>query len=482
MIPMRVVPLFGSGLYGKSAVVTRQKRLNCYMELREDGDKTKISCYGTPGLVAAFTTPTPAGLPVRGILGTQNSLYLVAYNQFQSVNSIGTSLFSSTIGTTSGQVSLAASPSNSINPSQVLVVDGVSAYLYNSSAATFTAVAASFPNGAKTCTFVSGFFVAEQPGTPYFWVSNAFDGTTWGALGFAAASAYSDTILAVDNLQGNLVIFSQLHTEFWQDQGLTPQPFAPILSAANEYGLAAVFSREHVDQTLIFLAQNKEGAVQFVQLNGFSPSVISNPDLEYIINGFSTVSDAVSLSYERDKHKFYQVTFPTANRSFLFDCATRLWSDVQTGSQMGRHWGNLSAYYAGQRMITDYATNQVYTLSDTQYTDNGQIIARELVTRHVLSQFNRIRVALLYIDMETGVGLQTGQGVNPQIMLQYSKDNGRTWSAERWVSSGLVGNYIARVIWRRFGSTRDATFRIRMTDPVKFVVTEGAMRIRQKAA
>jgi hypothetical protein len=473
---MRIVPMFGEGIAGKSYVVTRQRRLNCYFENRRDGDKTKIAVYGTPGLVAAFQPSTPLNQPLRGFLGTQSALYIVAYNQFQSLTATGASLATGTLGTTAGIVSMAFSPT------QVVIADGAAGYLYVPSTTTFSTIAANFPNGARTTTFVAGFFVAEQPGTAQFWVSNVNDGSTWNALAFASASSYSDNILAVDNLLGNLILFSQLHMEFWQNVGTTPQPFAPILSAANEFGLAAIFSRAHVSQTIIFLAQTREGQVQFVQVSGYSVTVISNPDLEYIINQFSVVSDAVGLSYEIDTHKFYQVSFPTANRSFLFDTSTALWSDVQTGPSVipSRHWGNLSAYYAGKTLISDYATNQVYTQSVNQFTDNGQIIIREIITRHILSNFNRVRISLVYLDMETGVGLQTGQGSNPQIMLQYSKDNGRTWSAERWVTSGLVGQYLTRVLWRRFGSTRDATFRIRMSDPVKFVITEGAIKIAER--
>jgi hypothetical protein len=478
VITLRVVPLFGSGIAGKSYVVTRQRRLNVYMELREDGDKTKVAIYGTPGLVAAFQPATPSNLPMRGMLGTQSALYLAAYNQFQSVTSNGTALATGMLNTIAGNVSMAN------NATQVVIADGANGYLFTPATSTFSTIGASFPNGARTVTFVAGFFVAEQPGSQQFWVSNVNDGSTWNSLAFASASAFSDNILAVDNLSGNLVLFSQQHMEFWQNQGLNPEPFAPILSAANEFGLAAIFSRAHVDQSLIFLAQNREGQAQFCQATGFNVQPISNPDLDSIVNSFSVVSDAVALSYGIDKHKFYQCTFPTANRSFLYDTASRLWSEVQTGPSVipVRHTGNLSAYYGGATLISDYATNQVYTLSPTTYTDNGTTIIRELITRHVLSAFNRIRISNVYIDMETGVGLQSGQGSNPQVMLQYSKDNGRTWSAERWVSAGIVGNYLARVIWRRFGSTRDATFRIRMSDPVKFVVTEGAMKIRQKRA
>lgn len=432
--------------------------------------------YGTPGLVAKFTFGT-SGIPARALLGTQTGLYAVDGSQFLSLNSSGATLASGAISTISGNASLAASPT------QIVVVDGVSGYYFTIATNVFTPIS-SFPaTSAHTVTFVAGFFVAEQPGTQQFWVSNSFDGSTWGSLAFASASAYSDTIVAVDNLSGNLLTFSQQHMEFWQDVGSSPEPFAPILSAANEYGLAAIFSRAHVDQTIIFLAQTRTGAVQVVQIqNSYNPVIISDADIDEIINSFQTVSDAVALSYQQGTHKFYQLTFPTANRSFLYDCSTKLWSEVQTGASLtpARHWGNLSTYYGGATLISDYSTNQMYVMSETNYTDNGQIIARELITRHVLSQFNRIRIALLYLDMETGVGLQTGQGFNPQLMLEYSKDNGRTWSAERWASSGLVGQYQARVIWRRFGSTRDATWRIRMTDPVKFVITEGAIKLNER--
>lgn len=479
---MKIIPLFGSGTAGKSFAVTRQRRLNVYFENRRDGDKTKVAVYGTPGLVLQFTASTPLGLPLRGFQGTQSALYLVAYNQFQSVNNIGAALATGTLGTSSGLVSIVYSPT------QVVIVDGASAYLYTPATLSFVAIVGFTATGAKTSTFVAGFFVAEQPGTQQAWVSNFQDGSTWGALAFLSMASTSDNILAVDNLSGNLILFGQKAMEFWQNQGSIPQPFAPVLSAANTWGLAAIFSRAHVlsanDQdSIIFLGQSEGGQVQLVQVTGFSPKVISDPDVESIWNSFATTSDATAYSYQIDTHRFYQINFPTGGRSWLYDGSTGVLSEVQTGPSVipVRHTGNLATYFAGQTLVADYATNLVYRLDPNAYTDNGAITIRQLITRHVLSSFNRIRVSLLYLDMETGVGLQSGQGSNPQIMLEYSKDNGRTWAAQRWVSSGLVGQYLTRVLWRRFGSTRDAVWRITQSDPVKFVITEGAFRVRERA-
>ena len=465
---MKVSVIFGLGIAGKSYSVTRQRRLNCYLENRDDGDKEPIVLYGTPGMKPLFTIGSG---PARAMLGTPTSLAAVSGATFYLINPAFATTYSTSILSNSGLVTLAQSPS------QVLLVDGVAGYLLNGGTLTKIAAAA-FPTTARTATFVGSYFVCEVPNTQQFQVSGSYDGTTWNALAFASASQFSDTLLAVDSLNGNLVCLGTLHTEFWQNVGSTPQPFAPILSATAEYGLAAIFSRAHVDNSLCFLAANPQGGYQVVQIKGYAVEVISTPDLEQIIGTFGAVGDAVALAYRADKHPMYQLTFPTANRSFLFDCLTRAWSETQTGITVNkyaqRHTGNLSALFNGNLLISDYATNQIYTPDPATFTDGGQTIPRELVTRHAKRDFNEFSIAEAYLDVETGVGLASGQGSAPQISLEVSKDSGRTWGMPRNVSIGAQGIYKIRAIWRRLGSARVFTFRVRMTDPVKFVLTAGA--------
>jgi len=76
----------------------------------------------------------------------------------------------------------------------------------------------------------------------------------------------------------------------------------------------------------------------------------------------------------------------------------------------------------------------------------------------------------MQLDCETGVGLNDGQGSDPQVMLRWSDDGGHTWSNEHWVSIGKIGQYGKRAIWRRLGMTlklRDRVYEISGTDPVK---------------
>jgi len=72
------------------------------------------------------------------------------------------------------------------------------------------------------------------------------------------------------------------------------------------------------------------------------------------------------------------------------------------------------------------------------------------------------------LDLQTGVGLVSGQGSDPQIMLRWSNDGGHTWSNEHWTSAGKMGATKTRAIWRQLGRARTRTFEVVVSDPVRF--------------
>jgi len=481
---VKALPLFGSGINGKSPIVTAQRRLNCYAELRPDDDKAQIAFYGTPGLLLyKALSQTPDG-SIRGMLASPNYLYVVAGSYLFKIHADGTAddVYTGTILTNSGPVSMAH------NGTQILIVDGVAGYIFSAfdtPGGTLTVIAdPDFPNGCKTCAFLSGFFIVENPSfNGRFQLSDSYNGSSWTGTQFATAEQDPDPLVAVDVDHGTLGLLGTKTIEYWQNVGALDFPFAPVIGATQEWGLAAQFSRAHVDNSVIFLAQNVQGQVQFMEFQGYQVVKISNNDIDAIINSFSTVTDAVAMSYLVDGHPMYQVTFPTANRSFLYDAQTQLWSEVQTGTALvNRHIGQYSVVFDNKIIVSDYSASNLYYFSSTTYTDNGATIKRQLQTRHVLRDFNVVGIDELYLNMETGVGIPTGQGSNPQIMLQVSRDDGRTFGPERWVSFGAGGRYRGpRAVWRRLGSGRDFVFKWTVTDPVKFAVTNGAVTLRERA-
>jgi len=84
--------------------------------------------------------------------------------------------------------------------------------------------------------------------------------------------------------------------------------------------------------------------------------------------------------------------------------------------------------------------------------------------------------------METGVGLATGQGSDPVMMMRYSNDGGHTWSNYKTSTIGRTGQYAARAEFRRLGAGRNRIWEISMTDPVKFAVLGGIVDVQKGSA
>lgn len=465
---MKVIPLFGSGVQSYSAIATAQRRLNCFYDPRTDSDKAAAFIRGTPGSVLWITLPV---YPIRGWRVVNNILYVVAKNNLYKVTTAGVATYLGTLTTLAGRVEIAD------NGLQLAIVDGTNGYTFTIAGSTFARITdANFPNGATSIAFLDGRFIVETPNSRQFVVGQAYDGTNWTPYTFATKENDSSLLVAVEVLNGMLVLWGANSIEFWQDVGTTPLPFARINGATQTWGLAATGSRAALNNTEVFLGQNPQGHVQVLMLNGYAPTRISTSDIEYIINSFSIFSDAVALTYMIDGHPMYQLTFPTGGRSFLYDALTGLWQEVQTGTDLiARHFGNYGIVFNLDNYISDSTTGNIYILKTEAYTDNGTPIKRQLRTRHITNGGNLFNVSELYLDIETGVGLQTGQGSDPKMMMQVSKDGGRTFGVERMVGMGKVGQYrTPRLITRRWGQARDFVWQFTVTDPVKFAIANGA--------
>jgi len=378
---MQSLPLFGVGIQSYSAAVTSQRRLNCIYEVRDDNDKSKMILRGTPGTKNFVNLPSG---PVRGWRVVKGVLYAVSYNILYSISTTGVTTVLGTIGTISGYCSL------SDNGVQLAIVDGAAGYIYTIASTTLTKITdANFPNGCKTITFAGGLFIVELPGTLQFYLSKAYDGLTWTPVVFASKETNPDNIVAVDSMMDTLVIFGTDTTEFWQNTGGYPLQFGRVNGTVQNWGIAAINSRAKFANSIAFLARNTQGQVQVVMFNGYATQRISNHDIENIINGFPVVADAIAYSYMFDGHMIYQLTFPSANATFIYDGITGLWSEAQTGVAIqARHFGNLGITYNGLNYISDYQSGNIYLITDNAYTDAGIPIKRQIQSKHLRMQGN----------------------------------------------------------------------------------------------
>jgi hypothetical protein len=446
-MPLQPVPLFGLGNFGKSRNVSSQKRTNLYAEIHQDGEKGSLTLYPTPGLT---TFVNFGASPSRGIWKKDDVLYVVNRATLWKVTNDGTMTNIGTLATSAGRVDITD------NGTQIIIVDGVNGYIYNTSTLAFAQITDPDWPGANTVTFLNGYFVVQKPNTGQFYCSALYDGLSWNALDFATAESNPDNLVRVIADNGQIILLGPDTTEFWSDSGALDFPFARVGAAAIEWGLAARWSLCKFMDSIIFLRKNRLGAVQVCTLSGYNAQPVSNPEMDYIFSQYAAVSDASGFAYMISGHPFYQINFPTAGESWVYDGLSKEWHKAESSDSRQ------------QSLVTDYENGKLYRFEDGVLTDDGQTIAREFISRHQ-STGNYSFLSKLWLEMEAGVGTLTGQGSDPQLMMQYSKDGGHTWSNEVWVDIGEMGQYGTRAVFNRLGRGRDWLFKFRVTDPVKTV-------------
>ena len=468
------IKLFGLGQQSKSSNITAMHRLNVYYDAQVDTDKSSMVAYGTPGTVLFSSVSSQ---PSRGMhwMESVNILYVVQRGDLWAVATDGTATLKRSLTTTNpsdinGRVSMAN------NGVELCIVTGTYGYIYNTTTNTLTDITADLPTGGSdTVTFLDSYFIVNRANTGQFYISGQYDGLTWNALNFATAESNPDNLQAVIADKGYLALLGTSSIELWVNTGAQAFPFERVNGAPSPSGLMARWSLSRCGDFLTGLFKNKHGALFIGQLQGYEVVQVSTPDIDYIINQYASPSDAVGFGYTLNGRIYYQITFQSEGKTWLYDVMSNAWSQLKSWG-ITRHFGDLCCAFNTKLIVSNYANGQLSYFSQQAYTDNGSPIERELSSGHLFTTGrNKVRVSRLRLDMEGGVGDLSVLGNNPQIMLIISRDGGHTWGSELWTSIGELGHFHRRAEWRRLGWARDFVFKIRMTDPVKFLLIQGVV-------
>jgi hypothetical protein len=461
---MRVpIPFATQSYKNASLAVSAQDLVNFYMEKEPPDAKSQAPIFGVPGLSAFVTVGTG---PIRGLHVMNNVLYVVSGQFLYSVQSPVqvTQLGGGVIGE-----SFVPMSDNGIQI--ILMADGELGFVYNAQTSVFSQItdANFFPS--NTVTFFDEYFLLVKNGTNEWFFSNILDGTTYNALDFESATVEPSFCLAIVNQQENALVFKQRSIETWYDTGTNDNPWARIDGATIERGCAASLTPIKEDNSVFFLGDD----LVFYRLNGVLLQRVSTHAIEAHWQKYATVSDAFCFSYTWNGHKNVVVTFPTGNETWVYDISSGLWhrrvSYTSGSTSQGRWGGNCAVEWLGVVLIGDNFSGNIGELSGSVYTEFGNPIIGTAVAPPLAKQRKRLFQALLELDMQTGVGVATGQGSDPQIALDWSDDNGQTWKAfQPWQSMGKMGAYLTRVRWKKLGSFWQRYYRITVSDPVPRVI------------
>ena len=341
------------------------------------------------------------------------------------------------------------------------------------------------------------------PGTDY---SNtdvlSFSNTSLGGTGsgftytLATAGAFNSLdIAATETISGNNVTLTVAHknvwifknngAEVWYDAGNSDFAFSEVPGVLIEHGCAAKYSVCSYDGSVFWLGQDRAGtAIIFQGTPAYQAQRISTHCIENILNGLDDITDAVGYIYQQDGHVFYVLNFPTADQTWVYDLATKLWHErvyTDNNGQEHRHLVQLTACVENQIVGGDWSTGTLYLLDLTSYTDNGQPIVRRRGFPHIVADGSRVQYQAFQCSMD--VGLTSGILVDeePQIFLRWSDTAGNRYGSPVGRGMGATGQYDRTIQWRRLGMGRDRVFELFWSAPVNTALNGSFVQFEKMA-
>jgi len=474
-------PQFVGGAYrARSESIAADACINLYPEITESAESVKKSAlYGTPGMKLLQMVTTA---PCRGAFSQDDRSFAVLGDTLYEVNitQATATAISGTILNDGNPVSFA---SNGRGGEQLAIVGGGALFIFNFVTNVLTGpIGLPLTNDALIVVFINGYFVLQEMASVRRWFSALEDGTSWDALDFFATSQTSDDGVGLIAVHDRLWCFGSQTASIYYDSGDALTPFQPYPGTVIHEGATSPWSIILQGENVFWLAQDNLGRGRIVMADGSGgqPVPISTAPISFAISGYARINDCEALAYEQEGHPFVAFTFPTGDQTWVWDTREQMWHqrdqfDEITG--VSHRWRARGCAVQGvEIMVGDYETGGLYTLSLDTFVDACGPIRRLRRAPYLSSENQWIFLDRFELGIQAGIGLITGQGSDPQLMLRVSRDSGATWTPPVVASMGAIGDYLARPAWTRLGRVRAdrLVIEVTQTDPVRTVWGPGA--------
>lgn len=474
---MRMASFIGPSYTALSRLADCQRTVNLYAETVESGaGQNSLTFYASPGRESFASLPDQ---PVRALFTQNGRTLCISGTTLYELFGGGSYVSHGTVAAGSRRPTMA---SNGLAGNQVFIVSGAKGYIFALDTNTLTEITADgFPDDASQAAFMDGYFLALVNGSLSFQISDLEDGLTWDGLDIGTRSQQADNLVAFLVDHDLLWLMGSETSEVWYNSGAVAFPFQPVPNVFIEQGCAAADSLCAFDNGVAWLGRDKTGSAMAFKAEGFNPIRISTHAIEQQWQRYPRVDDAEAFVYQENGHVFYQLTFPTAGKTWAFDASTKQWAerslwDSATGTERADRAACHTVAF-GHHLIGDRYSGTVYRQSVDLYADGDQPKRWLRRAPHLSDENRRLVHRRFELRAEVGVGLSEGQGSDPQVDLRWSDDGGFTYSNIHSRSLGSQGAYQTRVQWHNLGMARDRVYEVSGSDPVKIALIDAYLQI-----
>ena len=447
------LPFVGPTYSLRSVVADIQRTVGMIPTPLEPGnERTQWVFNDCPGLVEFSNL---AG-EVRGLWRVDSRVFAVAGNTAYELSADGASVALFTMGSSVGLVGMTN------NNDQLIVSDGEYMYIMKLSDNTMQQVF--FPGKARIDYLNQRVVFVHRDSQVFGW-TDLGAAEDIGALSFASAEASPDklTALVVNHLE--VFLFGTETGEPWNN--VTGETiFERNTGGVFEVGSPAEFSAQKMDGTIYWLSSDRTGDGAVYRLQGYMPQKISTVALEQLLAG-KDLANATAYSYTDERSWFYVLTVPGLDTTWVYDSFSGQWHEraewIDGNYKPYRGTTHLMAF--GYHLI-GAKDGKVYRMDHNAHTNAGDILIRErIMPTDAMPNRTRGHYRTFHLDCERGSG--------GTVMMRYSINGGRSWTAWKHRSLGELGVYNRSVKWDRLAAGKDYVFHVRCTDNVPFNPVNG---------
>lgn len=306
---------------------------------------------------------------------------------------------------------------------------------------------------------------------------------------FFNAESSSDNVRAISAIGPNLYLFGYKTIEIWQrgsGEDSTWQRQSYTTNSSN--GLQAPNSIAICGSNLYYLGSGESYAKGVLMISGQQYTKISEDWLDNKLLG-ETGDSAYAFAYAQGNHNFYVLQLQNLQETWVYDTETKEWhqrtSRVFSTGEETRWRVSAMIWFKGQ-FLAFCNDGCMYKHSDEYwYEDYSGQTDRLPMIRHrqgaVLVNDERPFI-FNELSIECNVGTWADYTLQPDLLLEVSKDGGNTWGHVRSARMGKTGNYSHRVIFRVLGYNRLCVLKVTYAHPTSLELTACSQRVSATTA
>ena len=304
--------------------------------------------------------------------------------------------------------------------------------------------------------WIDGYFMTTDG--EFLVVTDLSDPTQVNPLKYGSSEVDPDPVIALLKVRNEIYALNRNTIEVFDNVGGEFFPFGRIDGAQIQKGAIGTFACCVYMESVAFLGSGRnESPGIYIGANAQVQKISTQEIDELLLNYAETQLSGVKLEARNDKsHQHLYVHLP--DRTLVYDAAAsealgdQVWLTLTTSTSGFSQYRARNFVWAYDKwLVGDPQSSAVGYADNTTGHHWGQIVRWEFGTIIIYNDGN----GAIFNELElVSLAGRIAIGVEPKISTSYSLD-GISWSQDRSINAGTIGNTTKRLVWFQQGIMRN---------------------------